>query len=421
MRFSPSSSSDHDEDSVVRPWHQSAFNTSRLLLALKAALACTLAYLLAPYMPGVVSEYPYYAPLGALSVMYPSLLGSVRTGLQTLTGLAIGMGLALLIHLTPLETLVTLFIAIVIGVLLAGVRKFGAGADYIPITALFVLVVGGPNADDYSLGYLVQMAAGAAIGLAVHYLIAQPIDVRSASLELGRAEKLLVCYLRDVAMEIRTPGSTSRTDWLEVNNQLAGMAVEVRSVVQDSAAAMKGNPRMLLPNNKEQDPGLARLIRTEYVSFYMRDLTDILRRLFAADGSHLVIPASVSRELERALRAVAEVMRVAWKVDTESFSAMTTSLSIVPLNLDDNEKDEVRILARRARERLTDLSDQLEELDIRNTWDQWWLVAVGADLERILETVTAHGASNPPPKPHKKRPPRRSLAAPARSTPRPPG
>lgn len=421
MRFSPSSSSAHDEDSVIRPWHSSAINTSRLLLALKAALACTLAYLVAPLMPGVVAQYPYYAPLGALSVMYPSLLGSVRTGLQTLLGLAIGMALALLIHQTPLQTVVTMFIAVAVGMLLAGVRKFGAGADYIPITALFVLVIGGPNADDYSLGYLVQMATGAAIGLAVHYLIAQPIDVRTASLELGRAEKLLVYYLRDVAMEIRAPGSTSRTDWLEVNNQLAGMTVEVRSVVQDSAAAMKGNARMLLPNNKEQDPGLARMVRVEYVSFHMRDLTDILRRLFAPDGSHLVIPASVSRELERALRAVAEVLRVAWGIDTESFSAMTTALSIVPLNLDDEEKDEVRILARRARERLTDLSDQLEELDIRNTWDQWWLVAVGADLERILQAVTAHGASNPPPKPRRKRLPRRTTGALERSRPRPRG
>ncbi|KAA9394304.1 hypothetical protein FCK90_07430 [Kocuria coralli] len=392
-----------DDDQLIRPWHQGAITPPRLLLALKAATACTIAWIVAPFMPGVVAQYPFYAPLGALSVMYPTLLGSMRTGIQTIAGLAIGMALALVILLTDLNTVITLFIVIVIGTVLAGVRKLGAGADYIPMTALFVLVIGGPNADDYSIGYLVQMTTGAAIGLAVHLLIAPPVDIRSASLELGRVEKLMVHYLRDVAREVRTPGSTSRRDWMEVNQQVTEMTMEVRGVVMESATGMKGNPRMLLPNNKNQDPGLARLIRVEYVGFYMRNLTDVLRRLFASDGSHMVVPAEVSKELERALRAVAEVMRVAWRVDTASLQALTTALTIVPLNLDDDEKDEVALLARRARARIADLSDQLEKLEIRNTWDHWWLVSVSTDLERILQTVTAHGASNPPPPPRRGR------------------
>ena len=404
----PSSASRDDDDSLLRPWHNSTINSSRLLLALKAALACMLAYMVAPFMPGVVAQYPYYAPLGALVAMYPSLTGSLRTAGQTLLGLGVGMLLALTVQLTPWPVVITLFPAIALGVILAGVRRFGAGADYIPITALFVLVVGGPNADNYSLGYIVQMATGVTIGLIVNYVVAQPVDFRSASLELGRIERLMVFYLRDVAMEVRTPGSTSRTDWVEVNYQLASVAAEVRGVVEATASTAKGNPRMMLPNKKGQDPGLARLIRVEHVSFYMRDLTDALRRLFAEDGSHMVVPADVSRELERTLRAVAEVMRVAWKVDTESFSTMTTSLSIVPLNLDDEEKDEVQILAARARARVSDLSNVLEDLEMRNTWDHWWLVTVGTDLERVLQVVTTHGASNPPPKARRSFRPRRT-------------
>lgn len=404
-----------DEDSLIRSWHQGAITPPRLLLAFKAATACTIAWIVAPHMPGVVAQYPFYAPLGALSVMYPTLLGSMRTGLQTILGLALGMALALIVLITDLNTIITLFIVIVLGTILAGVRKLGVGADYIPMTALFVLVIGGPNADDYSVGYLVQMTTGAAIGLIVHLLVAPPVDVRSASLELGRAEKLLVHYLRDVAREVRTPGATSRRDWVEVNFQLAQMTTEVRGVVQESATAMKGNPRMLLPNYKNQDPGLARLIRVEYVAFYMRNLTDVLRRLFATDGSHMVVPAEVSKELERALRAVAEVLRVAWRVDTASLQALTTAITIVPLNLDDDEKDEVALLARRARARIADLSEQLENLEIRNTWDHWWLVAVSTDLERILQTVTTHGASNPPRKSKRSRP----LALTPLSRPRP--
>lgn len=401
-RSSAQASTD-DDQSLVRTWHQGAITPPRLLLALKAATACTIAWIVAPHMPGVVAQYPFYAPLGALSVMYPTLLGSLRTGLQTILGLALGMALALIVLLTDLNTVITLFIVIVLGTILAGVRKLGVGADYIPMTALFVLVIGGPNADSYSVGYLVQMTTGAVIGLMVHLLVAPPVDIRSASLELGRAEKLLARYLRDVAGEVRVPGSTSRRDWVEVNQQLAQMTSEVRGVVQESATAMKGNPRMLLPNYKNQDPGLARLIRVEYVAFYMRNLTDVLRRLFASDGSHMVVPAEVSKELERALRAVAEVLRVAWRVDGESLQSLTTAITVVPVNLNDDEKDEVAILARRARARITDLSEQLENLEIRNTWDHWWLVSVSTDLERILQTVNTHGASNPPPKPRRVR------------------
>lgn len=404
-----------DDDSLIRPWRQGAITPPRLLLAFKAALACTIAWIVAPFMPGVVAQYPFYAPLGALSVMYPTLLGSMRTAFQTIVGLALGMALALIVLVTDLNTIITLFIVVALGTVLAGVRKLGVGADYIPITALFVLVIGGPNADDYSIGYLVQMTTGAVIGLAVHLLIAPPLDIRSASLGLDRAERLLMHYLRDVAREVRTPGSTSRRDWLEVNQQLAQITVEVRGVVQESATAMKGNPRMLLPNNKNQDPGLARLIRVEYVAFYMRNLTDMLRRLFASDGSHMVVPAEVSKELERALRAVAEVLRVAWRVETDSLQNLTTALTIVPPTLDDDERDEVAVLARRARARITDLSEQLEHLEIRNTWDHWWLVAVSTDLERILQTVSTHGASNPPPRP--KRP--RQLALPPLNLTRP--
>ncbi len=50
--------------------------------------------MIAPHMPGVTDQYPYYAPLGALLSMYPTLMGSAKSSLQTLLGLATGNGLA---------------------------------------------------------------------------------------------------------------------------------------------------------------------------------------------------------------------------------------------------------------------------------------------------------------------------------------
>src|SRR6478736_1096262 len=59
---------------------QAATRPARLLLVAKTALAVGIAWFIARYMPGVTDEYPYYAPLGALVSMYPTLMGSVKSG-----------------------------------------------------------------------------------------------------------------------------------------------------------------------------------------------------------------------------------------------------------------------------------------------------------------------------------------------------
>ena len=131
---------------IVRALHD-AVRPARLLLVAKTALAVGLAWTLAPHMPGVTDEYPYYAPLGALVSMYPTLMGSVRSGLQTLLGLATGIALAAIVVLTVGPTWWTIPAVVGIGVLVSGTGWFGAGREYVPMAALFVLIIGGQNAD----------------------------------------------------------------------------------------------------------------------------------------------------------------------------------------------------------------------------------------------------------------------------------
>ncbi len=104
---------------------RSAFQSARLLLAAKAALAVGIAWAIAPHMPGVTDEYPYYAPLGALLSMYPTLMESAKSGLQTLLGLAVGIGLALVVVVTVGPNWWTIPLVAGIGVLLSGTGWFG--------------------------------------------------------------------------------------------------------------------------------------------------------------------------------------------------------------------------------------------------------------------------------------------------------
>jgi uncharacterized membrane protein YgaE (UPF0421/DUF939 family) len=103
---------------VARAWHASV-SPDRLLLAAKTALAVGIAWAVAPFVPGVANEYPYYAPLGALVSMYPTLMGSARTGLQTLLGLAAGIVLATAVILTTGPSWWSIPVIVGIGVILS--------------------------------------------------------------------------------------------------------------------------------------------------------------------------------------------------------------------------------------------------------------------------------------------------------------
>ncbi|MET4001796.1 uncharacterized membrane protein YgaE (UPF0421/DUF939 family) [Arthrobacter sp. UYCu511] len=93
-------------------WAKSSLAGQRLLLAAKTSLAVGVAWILARYMPGVADKYPYYAPLGALVSMYPTLMGSVRAGLQTLAGLFIGIALAAGVLLAGTPNILSISLAV---------------------------------------------------------------------------------------------------------------------------------------------------------------------------------------------------------------------------------------------------------------------------------------------------------------------
>ena len=94
----------------------------RGLLAAKTAVAAALAWLCVQPLGGFLDEYPYYAPLGAISAMYPTVLGSVRAGLQTVAGIALGILLAAGVLLVGEPNLVTVAVAVGLGDHLVGAR-----------------------------------------------------------------------------------------------------------------------------------------------------------------------------------------------------------------------------------------------------------------------------------------------------------
>ena len=196
--------------SLLRRWTRTAGSAvaaavlwPRLQLALKAGLAAGVAFAIAPFMPGSAADYPYYAPLGALVAMYENVAGSMRQGVQTLVGLAIGVGLAFMLFSLGSPSPWTVAVVMGLGVILAGLPKIGSGRDWIPTAALLVLLVGGHNPDTFSFGYLFQMGVGVTVGIVVNLLVFPPLHFRAAELSIAELRQALAQQLWDMGKALK--------------------------------------------------------------------------------------------------------------------------------------------------------------------------------------------------------------------------
>lgn len=285
-----------------------ALSGPRLQLAAKAGLAAGLAFLIAPLMPGAAAQYPYYAPLGALVAMYENVSGSMKQGVQTLVGLAMGIGLAFLLVSVSDPSPITVAIFMGLGVLLAGLPRLGAGRDWIPTAALLVLLVGGNNPDDFSFGYLVQMGVGVAVGIAVNMLVFPPLHFKAAALSLAELRWALAKQLSDMGEALREKWPPEHADWAVRSEELAQSARAVRAAVQKADASRQVNPRRRLhPHDLDRDYKNVRGL--ESVTFHIQDMTEVLSDVIWDKDVPFVIPLPYSEPLADALAAVSEVLR----------------------------------------------------------------------------------------------------------------
>ncbi|MET4637865.1 aromatic acid exporter family protein [Mycetocola sp. 2940] len=279
----------------------------RLLLAAKTAIAVGLAWFLAHLVPGVADDYPYYAPLGALISVSPTLMTSVKRGAQTLAALAIGILLAGAIIIFWEPNVFSISLVVGVGVLIAGSRWLTAGGEYVAVAALFVLIIGGQDADDYSVGYLVQMAVGIAVGLGVNLLILPPLNTTSAVLRLAGFRSLLSDHLHDIGKALIETWPPVHEDWAGRSGTLTETADRVREAVTQADESRKLNPRARLhQRNLEKD--YEDLADLETMTFHVRDLTQVLAAAIWESPFPAELPQDLREPLSDTIHAVADVL-----------------------------------------------------------------------------------------------------------------
>jgi uncharacterized membrane protein YccC len=256
-------------------WLGATATSPSIVQAVKAAVAVAIAWSIAPFLPGVADDYPYYAPLGALVSMYPTLMSSVRNSLQTLAGLTVGILLAGAVVVLSEPNVLTLSLAVGAGAAIAATGWFGANREYIPVTALFVLIVGGPNADGYSIGYLAQITLGILIGLAVNLLVFPPLAFEAVGRQLTRFRRTLAEQLSEVADALADDWPPEQGGWASRSEDLVEVGRAVRMAVSNADESRKGNPSARA-RQRDLRTDYVELSALEKVTFHVRDLTEVL-------------------------------------------------------------------------------------------------------------------------------------------------
>lgn len=332
----------------------------RVLLAVKTALAAAIAWWIAQRVPGVAAQYPYYAPLGAVACMYPTVAGSARQGLQTLIGLSVGFALAFPIILIGDVSVVSVAIVVAVGVLTAGLPRLGAGRDWIPIASLFVLLVGGENPEEYSFSYLIQMLVGVVVGLAVNMLVFPPLHLDGAIRGLKDFKALLAQQLSDMAEAINESWPPEHEEWAERESRLTELGQEVRSAVQLADTSRRGNPRRRHYKH-DLNADYQWLQSMERIAFHVQDMTGVLAGVIWHTPESTPLPPALVQPLGDAIARTAEALEE-WDPDSSAMTRAEEAVEHLMQQISAGAATEGRIQA---------------------------TAALGMDLRRILLTVRA--------------------------------
>jgi hypothetical protein len=239
--------------------------------------------------------------------MYENVSGSMRQGVQTLVGLAIGIGLAFMLFSLGDPSPVTVAVVMGLGVILAGLPRIGSGSDWIPTAALLVLLVGGHDPDRFSFGYLVQMGAGVSVGIIVNLLVFPPLHFKAAALSIAEHRLALSRQLADMATALKEAWPPEHEEWSRRSDALAASASSVRLAVEKADASRRANPRRRL-HPRDLDEDYRNLRNLERVTFHVQDVTQVLSDVIWADDTPFVVPDEYAAPLSAAMSAVGDVL-----------------------------------------------------------------------------------------------------------------
>lgn len=215
----------------------------RVAMAVRTAAAAALSWSIALQLPDPAPEYAFYAPLGAVVAMYPTITSSARQSAQAVAAIGLGVGLALGADAVLGHGAVVVAVVVGLGVLLAGLPWLGSQRSYVPIAALFVLVIGQGREVSYSATYLGLFLLGA-LGTVVVNALFPSFPLRHADHRLERLQDAVVSHLRYLAERMADDDPAEPlTDRGPGRPALTERTAEARRAARQARESARGNVR----------------------------------------------------------------------------------------------------------------------------------------------------------------------------------
>ncbi|NPC98351.1 hypothetical protein [Nocardioides sp. zg-DK7169] len=293
--------------SSVSPWRRWLAERPRAVLAVKTALAAALAWLAVREVGGSLAEYPWYAPLGAVVAVNETVASSARDATRAVVAVLIGAGLAFGVRLLDLPSPVALAVVVGVGTVLGGWTFLRDLGSWVPVSGLFVLLVGGGDPIHYPAAYLGLTAFGALVGIAVN-LVFPPLPVLRTSSTEARLRGLLADQLEALADGLLSEEVLGREEWRRRHHDLLPRIHELEGVLAELNDARRANWRAarwreVTDRQHEQARALHQLsLLVEDVSSLIVHRAHLLR-IEPEAGSSLLAPAGTT------LQAMADLLR----------------------------------------------------------------------------------------------------------------
>ncbi|HET8561730.1 MAG TPA: hypothetical protein VFL69_14500 [Marmoricola sp.] len=274
--------------------------------AVRTALAAAAAWMLVWPFGGPVDQYPYYAPLGAVVAVSGTVAGSVRTSLQGVLALMIGAGLALAVQ--PMVPWPVLGLSIVVGVgsLIGAWPLLGPMASWVPISAMFVLIVGRPHPQQYVTAYLGLTALGAAVGVVANLVFA-PLPLSRTGAQVTKLRTTLAEQLHDLADGLRHESPLTHEEWGERHHALVPITRRMSELVGEASEARRANWRARRWKETAHEQ-YERARALEQLALLVEDVTGLLGSHEAAGEPHIALGPALRPPAADVLETLGELL-----------------------------------------------------------------------------------------------------------------
>ncbi len=208
-------------------------------------MAAGLAWQLAVLLPPTLSDYAYYAPLGAVIAVHPTVADSASAAWRTVAAMFLGFGLAVGVYeLTRgVPNAFTIALIVAIAIVVEQWKLLREQASWVSFAAVLMLTVGTDDPGAYVLRYGGLTLLGAAVGVAVTTLLFPPMLLTRAVQQLETTRALVAAHLEDVAVALRDGAIPAPAEW-EARGEVLDAALDrMRREEQQVERARKANPR----------------------------------------------------------------------------------------------------------------------------------------------------------------------------------